>query len=142
MKDPRDYSDEACPRKCILERFPITWNYVIEKESLNINKLEHVLVAKPLRTPDRVRGRLLAGHALVNHAAWRTGRTFSLACPNSLLQINDPFIRYLSNFLASQRVFRLIIEFGLLPLEKYVPRRQHRGFFCHECKLRARNQYT
>ena len=30
-----------------------------------INMLEHVLVAKPLRTPDRVRGRLLAGHALV-----------------------------------------------------------------------------
>src|ERR1700738_3094088 len=26
------------------ERFPITWNHVIEKESLNINKLEHVLM--------------------------------------------------------------------------------------------------
>jgi hypothetical protein len=46
MKDPRDYSDEAGPRKCVAERFPITWNHVIEKESLNINKLEHVLIEK------------------------------------------------------------------------------------------------
>jgi hypothetical protein len=29
-----------------LERFPITWNHVIEKESLNISKLEHVLIEK------------------------------------------------------------------------------------------------
>jgi hypothetical protein len=27
-----------------LERFTITWNHVIEKEPLNINKLEHVLI--------------------------------------------------------------------------------------------------
>jgi len=46
MKDPRDYSDEAGPRKCVQERFPITWNHVIEKESLNINKLKHVLIEK------------------------------------------------------------------------------------------------
>ena len=30
----------------ILERFPIAWNPVIEKEPLNINKLEQVLVEK------------------------------------------------------------------------------------------------
>jgi hypothetical protein len=29
-----------------LGRFPITWNHVIEKESLNINKLEHVGIEK------------------------------------------------------------------------------------------------
>jgi hypothetical protein len=29
-----------------LERFPITWNHVIEEESLNINKLDHVLIEK------------------------------------------------------------------------------------------------
>ena len=46
MKDPRDYSDEAGPRKRVAERFPITWNRVIEKEPLNINKLEHVLIEK------------------------------------------------------------------------------------------------
>jgi hypothetical protein len=26
-----------------LERFPITWKHVIDKKSLHINKLEHVL---------------------------------------------------------------------------------------------------
>ncbi len=30
----------------LLERFPITWNRVIEQESLNIDKLEHVLTEK------------------------------------------------------------------------------------------------
>ena len=30
----------------LLERFPITWNRVIEKESLNFKELEHVLVEK------------------------------------------------------------------------------------------------
>jgi len=29
-----------------LERFPITWNHAIEKESLNINELEYVLIEK------------------------------------------------------------------------------------------------
>jgi hypothetical protein len=29
-----------------LERFPITWNHVIEKESLKFKELEHVLVEK------------------------------------------------------------------------------------------------
>ena len=29
-------------RGWVRERFPITWNHVIEMESLNINKLEHV----------------------------------------------------------------------------------------------------
>ena len=46
MNDPRDYSNEAGPRKRVAERFPITWNHVIEKEPLNINKLEHVLIEK------------------------------------------------------------------------------------------------
>ena len=46
MKAPRDYSGEAGPRKGVAERFPITWNHVIEKESLNINKLEHALIEK------------------------------------------------------------------------------------------------
>ena len=44
MKDPRDYSDEAGPRKGVAERFPITWKHVIDKELLNINELEHVLM--------------------------------------------------------------------------------------------------
>ncbi len=46
MKAPRDYSGEAGPRKGVAERFPIAWNHMIEKESLNINKLEHVLIEK------------------------------------------------------------------------------------------------
>ncbi|MGI8568171.1 MAG: hypothetical protein ACR2KT_03350 [Methylocella sp.] len=46
MRDARDYSGEAGPRKCVLERFPIIWNHVIEKESLNINTVEHVLIEK------------------------------------------------------------------------------------------------
>ena len=29
-----------------LERFPITWNRVIEKESLNLKELEHVGIEK------------------------------------------------------------------------------------------------
>jgi hypothetical protein len=29
-----------------LERFPIMWNHVIEKESLNFKELEHVLMEK------------------------------------------------------------------------------------------------
>ena len=29
-----------------LERFPIAWNHVIEKESLNFKELEHVLIEK------------------------------------------------------------------------------------------------
>ena len=29
-----------------LERFPITWNHVIEKESLRFKELEHVLIEK------------------------------------------------------------------------------------------------
>jgi hypothetical protein len=29
-----------------LERFPITWTHVIEKESLKFKELEHVLVEK------------------------------------------------------------------------------------------------
>jgi hypothetical protein len=33
-------------REFRLERFPITWNHVIEKESLKINKLAHVLIEK------------------------------------------------------------------------------------------------
>jgi hypothetical protein len=31
---------------CTLERFPITWNHVIDKESLKFKELEHVLVEK------------------------------------------------------------------------------------------------
>jgi hypothetical protein len=29
-----------------LERFPITWNHVIDKETLKIKELEHVLIEK------------------------------------------------------------------------------------------------
>jgi hypothetical protein len=39
-----------------LERVPIAWNHAIEKDSLQINELEHVLVGKPLHT--------FPGHAL------------------------------------------------------------------------------
>ena len=39
-----------------LARVPAGWNHPAEKDSRQINMLEHVLVAKPLRT--------LAGHAL------------------------------------------------------------------------------
>ena len=37
-----------CMRACLqsLERLPITWNHVIERESLNFKELEHVLVEK------------------------------------------------------------------------------------------------
>ncbi len=30
----------------VLEHFPITWNHVIEKESLKFKELEHVLIEK------------------------------------------------------------------------------------------------
>jgi hypothetical protein len=40
----------------LLARVPAGWNHPAEKDSRQINMLEHVLVAKPLRT--------LAGHAL------------------------------------------------------------------------------
>lgn len=40
-----------------LARFPASRNRLAEKESRQINMLEHVLIAKPLRT--------LAGHALI-----------------------------------------------------------------------------
>jgi hypothetical protein len=46
MRDARDYNRDAGPRKCVLERLPYTWNQVIEKESLNINKVEHVGIEK------------------------------------------------------------------------------------------------
>jgi hypothetical protein len=29
-----------------LERFPVTWNHVTDKKSLQINKLEHVLIVQ------------------------------------------------------------------------------------------------
>jgi len=53
---------EACgclgPRRIIrgLERFPITWNHVIEKEALKFRELEHVLIEKVEQ--------LFRGHAL------------------------------------------------------------------------------
>jgi hypothetical protein len=31
-------------REATLERFPITWNHVIEKETLKFRDLEHVLI--------------------------------------------------------------------------------------------------
>jgi hypothetical protein len=34
------------PEKILLERFPITWNHVIEKKSLKFKELEHVLIGK------------------------------------------------------------------------------------------------
>jgi hypothetical protein len=36
----------ACATKVNLERFPITWNHVIDKEALKIKELEHVLIEK------------------------------------------------------------------------------------------------
>ena len=33
-------------RAVLLERFPITWNHVIEKESLKFKEMEHVLIEK------------------------------------------------------------------------------------------------
>ena len=33
-----------------LERVPVAWTHAIEKDSLKINGLEHVLAGKPLRT--------------------------------------------------------------------------------------------
>jgi hypothetical protein len=32
-----------------LERFPVTWNHVTDKKSLQINKLEHVLIKKVIQ---------------------------------------------------------------------------------------------
>ena len=40
------YFPAAICRSKNLERFPITWNHVIEKESLGFKELEHVLVEK------------------------------------------------------------------------------------------------
>ncbi len=36
------------PAQChaMLERFPISWTHLIEKKSLKIKKLEHVLIEK------------------------------------------------------------------------------------------------
>ena len=42
LKDPKKQPIETRH----LERFPITWNHVIEKESLNFKELEHVLIEK------------------------------------------------------------------------------------------------
>ncbi len=39
-------SGETIQGKTTLERFPITWNHVIEKESLKFKELEHVLIEK------------------------------------------------------------------------------------------------
>jgi hypothetical protein len=36
----------APSKKALLERFPITWNHVIDKESLKIKMLEQVLIEK------------------------------------------------------------------------------------------------
>ena len=36
----------AVARRHPLERFPITWNHAIEKESRKIKELEHVLIEK------------------------------------------------------------------------------------------------
>jgi len=33
-------------RGAVLERFPIRWNHLIEKESLEFKELEHVLIEK------------------------------------------------------------------------------------------------
>jgi len=35
-----------CGRPARLERFPITWNHVIEKESLKFKEVEHALIEK------------------------------------------------------------------------------------------------
>jgi hypothetical protein len=36
-----------CSRRPVrLERFPIRWNHLIEKESLRVKELEHVLIEK------------------------------------------------------------------------------------------------
>ena len=37
-------------RENALERVPIAWNHAIEKDSLKIKEMEHVLIGKPLRT--------------------------------------------------------------------------------------------
>jgi hypothetical protein len=50
--------------KCnTLERVSIAWNHAIEKDPLQINELEHVLVGKPLHT--------FPGHALVDRRPLR-----------------------------------------------------------------------
>jgi len=36
----------SIPRETVLERFPIRWNHLIEKESLKFKELEHVLIEK------------------------------------------------------------------------------------------------
>jgi hypothetical protein len=52
----------------MLERFPITWNHVIEKESLNINELEHVLMRYRIYPISKYRKSraTFSGHALMN----------------------------------------------------------------------------
>ena len=45
-----------------LARVPAGWNHPAEKDSRQINMLEHVLIAKPLHT--------LAGHALNRLMGW------------------------------------------------------------------------
>ena len=44
----RDASSPCRATRCAnaLERFPIRWNHLIEKESLNFKELEHVLIEK------------------------------------------------------------------------------------------------
>jgi hypothetical protein len=55
------YGPETQPRRLV--RVPAGWNHPAEEDSRQINMLEHVLVAKPLRT--------LAGHALACSSAFR-----------------------------------------------------------------------
>jgi hypothetical protein len=44
--DRRRHVDERTPRTVHLERYPISWNHLIEKESLKIKELEHVHIEK------------------------------------------------------------------------------------------------
>ena len=43
-------SDAIVTQGIRLERVPIAWNHAIEKDSLKIKEMEHVLIGKPLRT--------------------------------------------------------------------------------------------
>jgi hypothetical protein len=46
MQERRDKAALRIKAQSVLERFPIGWNHPIDKNTLKINILEHVLIGK------------------------------------------------------------------------------------------------
>jgi hypothetical protein len=85
----------------LLERFPITWNHVIEKESLKFNDLEHIEIEKVERLfLGQALGRRGRSVAIRNAGCGFERRSFvaqaglSIEHRRGKLEINQTFLRY------------------------------------------------